>query len=467
MAANQDLALSTTELARARAIGAARVERWRQGLPDPFSPEALEYLKVSLGRGDIECGQAADGATPAGHGAIASIRFWLTAALALAMLAVGLLVWPGSRQRLQGRRGLALHAELSNRTRHVLESVAAGERPSFVLVLGVPRASLGPVKAAWTPFLGGTPMVRPASFDSLLQSLPRAWRALARTRELDRTCPARPRWREQLALLARIVLGEASAGWWGRHGCPSHITYGHTGNADTTRLELAQQAAGCTTVHAVHGISGGRNFIGRSDIALLRCGHDAAWHARLGGYGRCEFLPAQTPSWRRGEAGMLLLSSLAHPMYLGWQLHGIAEESELLDAAARAADAAGVAGPRWWMPHPALGTLPVAQQQAVRDQARRLGFAAPLPGVHFTQLAREVRWIVSSESTVVVELLADGQLPVVWRSPWSDPDSALARYAPRASDPTELEAHLRTPDDERAKAFDAAWQVVAPGGVTR
>lgn len=451
----------------ARLLGAARIERWRTSLSDPFSPEALEYSKAAIGLGDIACGQAPADARPPGHGAVAAAGFWLSAALAWAVLAGGLVLWRGPRHALEGRRGVALHAELSNRTRHVLESLPEEQRPDFVLVLGVPRGSLGPLRSLWRPYLCDTPTVRPCSVGALMRSLPQARSALRNARELDRTCPARPRWRERLALLARILLGEASARWWRRYGCKAHITYGHTGTADTTRLELAQQSAGCVTVHAVHGISHGRNFIGRSNVAILRCGHDAAWHARLGGYGRCESVPADKPAWRRGASGLLLLSSLAHPMYLGWRLHGTTEELALLEAAANAANAAGVAGVRWWLPHPALGLLPPAQQLAVREQASRLGFSAPPQGMHFTELARGVRWIVSSESTVVVELLADGQLPVVWHSPWSDPDSALANYAPRARDAAGLEARLRASDDERSMAFDAAWQAIAPGGAGR
>ena len=457
------------DLAQARALGAARVEDWRRGLADPFSPQALEYSKAAIGRGDIACGRsAADDAAP-GQGTVAAMRFWLAAAVAWVVLALSLCLSPRTGARPQGRRGLALHGELSNRTRHVLEAAAAGERPDFVLVLGMPRAGLGQVQAAWAGFLGAStpPLCRPVSLGSLLGSLPQAWSALVVARSVERSCPVRPGLREQVAILARVLLGEASARWWQRHGCPARITYGHTGTADTTRLELAQQAAGCVTVHAVHGISGGRNFIGRSDVAIFRCGHDADWHARLGGYGRCESVPAAQPAWRRGEAGLLLLSSLAHPMYLGWQLHGIAEESALLEAVARAADAAAVRGPRYWMPHPALASLPVAQQHALREQAGHLGFSAPPPGVHFTALANEVRRIVSSESTVAIELLAKGHLPVLWRSPWSVPECALARYAPCATDAASMATHLRAQDDELARDFTATWQAIRPGGEAR
>lgn len=457
---------SGADLAQARALGAARIEQWRRGLADPVSPQALEYSKAAIGRGDIECGLSPEGTSARGHGALAAVRFWLAALAAWVMLAVALCLSPRSGARPQGRRGIALHGELSNRTRHVLEAAAAGERPDFVLVLGMPRTGLGQVQTAWAPLLGPSapPLSRPVSLVSLLGSLPPALHALSYARTVERSCPVRPRWREQVAILARVLLGEASARWWSRHGCPARIQYGHTGTADTTRLELAQQAAGCVTVHAVHGISGGRNFIGRSDVAVFRCGHDADWHARLGGYGRCEYVPAAQPAWRRGESGLLLLSSLAHPMYLGWQLHGIAEESALLDVVAHAADAAQVQGPRYWMPHPALGALPVAQQRALRDQASRLGFSAPPTGVHFSALANEVRRIVSSESTVAIELLAQGQLPVLWRSPWSVPECALARYAPIATDAATLTTNLRAHDEELSEDFAATWQAIRPSG---
>lgn len=455
------------DLAQVARQGARRIEEWRRGLDEPFSPEALEYSKAAMGRGDIQCGLAPPDKALPGQGVLAASRFWLLASLALGFVAVKLCLSPANGTPLQGRRGLALHGELSNRTRHILESVTASECPDFVLLLGMPRTGLGEVQKVWAPFLGPSPppVHRPASLSSLLGSLLDSLRALARARTMERTCPVRPGWRQQIAILARMVLGEASARWWRRHGCVSRITYGHTGTADTTRLELAQQATGCVTVHAVHGISGGRNFIGRSDVAIFRCGHDADWHTRLGGYGRCEWLPSNKPTWRRGESGLLLLSSLAHPMYLGWQLHGIQEESALLEAVARAANAVGADGPRYWMPHPALRKLPGEQQKTLSSLAKRLGFCVPQNGTHFTALANEVRWLVSSESTVAVELLANGQLPIIWRSPWSAPECALALYAPRATDADMLEAHMRASNDELAESFESTWHSIRPGGM--
>jgi len=456
------------DLAAARRRGAERMEKWRCGLQDPFSPAALEYSKAAIGEGDIEAGQAADDSAP-GQGAWEACRFWLAAGLAWGMLALALCLSPFSGKRLQGRRGIALHGELSNRTRHVLETVHAEGPPDFAIVVGVPRTRLGQVKKAWSGVLGPVrfPVVRPVSLGSLLGSFPDACRALLAARTVEITCPVLPRFRERIGILTRIVLGEAGARWWRKFGCAARITYGHTGTADTISLEQAQQASGCVTVHAVHGISGGRNFIGRSDLAIFRCGHDADWHARLGGYGRCEWTPAPRPPWRRGESGLLLMSSLAHPMYLGWKRNGIDEELALLEAVAIAANEIEAQGQRHWMPHPAMDALPAEQKQRLRAQASRLGFTTPPAGTRFADLARAARWIVSTESTVAVELLSEGLLAVLWRSPWSPADCALARYTPAAVDAASLAPTLRASDGEFASMFDETWRTIRPAGVAR
>jgi hypothetical protein len=453
------------DLSAARRIGAERIEEWQRGLEDPFSPEILEYSKSAIGLGEIDCGLASQDRPPPAKGILAAVRFWLLAGLGWLLLAFSLPLSRGTGKRVDGRRGVALHCELSNRTRHVLEALRTGERVDYILVLGVPRAGLANVRASWTRFLGSPlpPIFRPASLDSLLASGFVAWKSLKRTREMERTCPVRPSVREQLAILTRILLGHASGSWWRRNGCASHITYGHSGTADTILLELAQQSLGCVTLHAVHGLSGGRNFLGRSDIAIFHCGHDAEWHKRLGGYRSCVWVASGKMPWRRGGSGLLLLSSLAHPMYLGWRLHGIAEEWALLEAVACAAASNGIEGPHHWMPHPALQALPVRQREDLYSHATQLGFSLPPSGTHFTAIARKARWIVSSESTVAVELLAEGLLPILWRSPWSPSGSALSRYEPCAENSQDLVQMLRTRDSERLAIYESTWNAVLPG----
>ena len=450
-------------LAAARRRGAARLERWRLSLADPLSPAALELAKAGLGEGEIACGLAEGAAPVRGLGWV--LRFWLLAGLAWASVLAALLRFPGRGGLPAGRRWVALHAEVSNRTRPLLEAMRVGEPADGLLVLGFPRHPLPKLRRAWAPWLGSgaLPLVRPVSLVAFLVSTRQAWRALAGASRLAASCPVTPRARDLMAMLARLVLGEASAQWWAKHGGGDLVTFGHTGTADTTLLELAQQAKGAGTVHVVHGVSAGRNFLGRSNVAILRCGHDADWHARLGGYGRCEWLPARPPAWKRGNGGLLLLSSFAHPMYLGYRLHGIAEESALLRAVAEAAGLAGIDAPMTWLPHPASSLLAASEREALRALAASLGFLDAPSGQGFRELAAQSRWVVSSESTVVIELMADGQLPVMWPSPWGEPEAALGSYPSRALSAAELARELLGDDASREAGLARAWDALRPG----
>lgn len=450
-------------LAAARQKGAARLERWRLSLADPLSPVALELAKAGMGAGEIACGRAGESLPVRGPGW--TVRFWMLAGLAWVSVLAALLRFPGHGGLPAGRRWVALHAEVSNRTRPLLDALRDGAPADGVLVLGFPRRPLSRLRRDWAPWLGAhaLPLARPVSLGTFLASTRRAWRELAGARRLAATCPVSPSARELMAILARLALGEASARWWAAHGHGEQVLYGHTGTADTTCLELAQQARAMITVHHVHGVSGGRNFLGRSNVAVLRCGHDADWHARLGGYGRCEWMPAEPPAWTRGDGGLLLLSSFAHPMYLGYCLQGLAEECALLRAVAEAARLAELKAPMTWLPHPAAALLPEAERESLWTLAEKLGFAMAPSGQGFRELAARSRWVVSSESTVVIELMADGQLPVMWPSPWSDPGAALARYPLRACSAAALAQALLSDDASLRAGHARAWEALRPG----
>ncbi len=450
-------------LAEARRRGAARLAQWHAALAEPYSPAALEFCKAGLGEGEIRCGS--EGAEVGRGGLGFALRYLALAIIAWFGVLLALCRFGGSGGRVGGTRLVALHGEVSNRTRHLLDALKAGEPADGVLVLGMPRRSLKALREDWAPWLGdrGLAMWRPVSLGALLGSMAGGWRAVAEAYPLARTCPASPSSRALAAILARIWLGEAHARWWsGQGGSVGQIDYGHTGTADTSRLELAQQAGGATTVHVVHGVSAGRNFIGLSTVAVWRCGHDADWHARLGGYGRNEWVPAERPSWRRGEHGLLLLTSLAHPMYLGYRLAGIAEELALLRAVAEAATKAGVEGPWTWLPHPAARLLPTAERRLLEDTARGLGFVSPPPGKGFVELALGARWVVSSESTVVVELVAEGITPLMWPSPWTEPGAALACHPLRLRSVEALHEALQQPPEALAHHHAQAWAAIRP-----
>src|SRR5690606_10008897 len=141
--------------------------------------------------------------------------------------------------------------------------------------------------------------------------------------------------------------------------------------ADTTLLELAQQATGQQTWHVVHGVSAGLNFTGRSSVAVFTCAHDARWHERLQGYGRCMHLPVPLPAPVAGASGLLLLTSYAHRMNMECRLSGTRAEEAVLQGVSGAAARLGEATLQW-RPHPALAALDRTDQEALRWVAGRL-----------------------------------------------------------------------------------------------
>jgi len=467
MNAQADDDAGVAALAEARRRGAARLAQWQDALPEPFSPAALEFGKASLGEGEIRCETDVNYTRKARLWV--GLRFCCLAVVAWFGVLLALCRFPSSGGRIPGTRVVAVHGEVSNRTRHLLEGLKAGEPTDAVLVLGLPRRSLAEIRKAWSPWLGasGLELRRPVSLGAFASSMPAGCRAVAEAYRLARSCPCSPRSRELAAILARLWLGEAHALWWSRHGgCVALAIYGHTGTADTSRLEQAQQANGATTVHLVHGISGGRNFLGLSDVAVWRCGHDADWHTRLGGYGSCSWVPAKKPRWRCGESGILLLTSLAHPMNIGYRLRGIEDELALLRSTVEAVRRIGVDGVLTWRPHPAIKKLPLRERESLRCAAESLEFRIDFES-NLAAMARRARWVISSESTVVVELLAEGVLPIMWPSTWSQRGSALSEYPAVATSAEELSKMLLEQNDQWAKLFDLAWTIVRPGQPSR
>ena len=356
---------------------------------------------------------------------------------------------------------LAVHGETSTRTRHVL-ALRRECADAPVLLLGRPRGSGRALAKAWA---GDAPLAwsRPFDLRAALASLPRA---LALLREGGRLAAAQP-WSPPFAALAamayRVVLGAASAHWWTRtRPRVGTVVFGHTGLADTTLLERAMQAQGTRTIHAVHGVSAGLNFAGVSSLALLRCAHDARWHARLGGYGACRAVAAPAPPRREPGPPVLFVGNLLHPMNLGYRAAGAAPEIEAMRATADALDALGDAAPRYWKPHPVHARLPAAEVAAATAAAAALGFAR-WPGAAALDSAGPLR-AVCTTSTVALDLLAAGHLPIVLATQALDPAAALAGWPLLATDPATLTAALRRLADPAAAAaaWAAAWDRIGP-----
>ena len=361
---------------------------------------------------------------------------------------------------------VAVHGEWANRTRHVLELVSSAPTAVQVIVLGRPRTALGSFRRMMQDRFPGQQfvMVRPFSLAAAIEALRLIPATLGRGRELSRS--RRTPFRELCAITYRVMLGITSAQWWRRQSVAGEgvVIYGHTGLADTSMLERAQQASGLATVHVVHGLRTGINFAGVSSVGVFRSGSDASFYAALPGYRRVLSFSMVRPAARRGDGGWLLLTNLAHPMNPGYRARGIADEIEALRATVAAGQLVDVRPDQIaWKPHPVVSQLPQRAYEELMSAARSLGVQPIPPGSKITDAGRYAA-VVSTHSTVIVDLMSEGILPVLLETRPADTESALSSYPVRAIDGAALAAQIRSlrNAEDYAAAFARAWDRIQP-----
>jgi hypothetical protein len=361
----------------------------------------------------------------------------------------------------------ALHGEVSNRTRHLLLALSAEAPETPLILLGRPRQSMSGLRQAFAGAgLGNPRLIRPYSLVDALKSLPAGLSRLSEGARILREASWRPDRRALAAICFRMLMGETAARWARRQpGAKGRrVIFGHTGIADTDRLERALQSGGARTLHWVHGVSLGLNFVAGSDIGLFQCGADARWHQNLGGYGQTLSLPAKQPEPAPAGDGWLLLSNLAHPMNPDFRRNGTAAEEALLEAVSRAARLRGQTR-LVWKPHPVLRTLPQDTQDRLNARARALGFAVwPHPDGELAHAAN-FALVVASPSTVALDMLRLGVVAVIHGAAAIDPMSALARlpFHTATAEDLAIAAGALCAPAARAEAFAAAWSAVEPG----
>lgn len=386
-----------------------------------ISPDVAHEIGVP-GIGDVQhaVGAAlrARGMRVAGRGPSRVWRRLRVASSACVGVVVGMVMMvrhgrPGPRLAAGQRLVFALHGESSTRTRHLLALVGQPGGPTAILVLGRPRIALAELRRRWEREFGPMPvLIRPFSWSSALRSLPEALGELARGVAAAPAFPWLPSRRARFAQAWRILLGTASARWWRDQAARvDTVAFGHTGTADTHLLERAIQRSGARTVHVVHGLSGGLNFVGYSDVALWRCGADAAWHRSLGTYGVCTHAPASIPDQVGPGADIVALTNLAHPMNPLYRFWGVGPECEVLAEMARIATAAADAVQ--WRPHPVFGELPLDGQRAVNRAAAEAGFRRLGPEVPPASAIRGAGRVLCTPSTVIVDVLKAGRCPEI------------------------------------------------------
>lgn len=367
------------------------------------------------------------------------------------------------------KRLFALHGEYTTRTRHLLHEVSSAS-PAAIIILGRSHGTPQAVRALWATRMSHAwpldlvvrmPMSPSACIGAMLD-LPRL---LGGGIALSARATVRLGWRKEAAIAFRVILGATAARWWHQQGLAGEVLFGHTGTADTMLLEEAIQNGGGESIHIVHGQATGPNFVGFSNRALFRSRHDTQAYQRLACYGHCLVQTALVPVPVRGQSGTLLLTNLAHPMNAGYNQHGLRDELAMIDTTAAAARMLGpVAQPVLWKPHPSLAQLPQETQQALRAAAQERDITMLPPETDIIKLAVQNRWVVSSPSTVALDLLQEGSLTLVLDPQGMVLDTALL-HLPRAdTTPDAVRAELTALDPGAAygEKLAAAYAAIGP-----
>ena len=401
------------------------------------------------------------------------LHFLAASVMAIAMLLMYLVRFTRRSQPRLGPAGpaplIAVHGEWSNRTRHLLAQLGPDLAAPAILVVGRPQTSLNTLQKLWSAQLNSDSLpalVVPASAAATWRALPQLLTSLGQGLAQTAATPYRPTLRDHAALVFRVLLGGVMGQWWRDHGpADATVLFGHTGTGDTAQLEKAMQDKNGQTAHVVHGLCTGPNFVGFSNRAHFHCTLDARRYGALQQYGHCSAPRAPMPPIQRGHNGLLLLTNYAHPMNPGYQARGLTDELQLLRSVAQlAVDIGAPAQPLQWKPHPAIRQLPSDQQAALRSEAQALGYVEITDHTQSLPAARGALWVFTTPSTMAVNLLSAGCLPIVVDAQASASDDAVGQMPSCFRTIDEVGASLPNWQTQAAYAamFQTVWERFGP-----
>lgn len=368
------------------------------------------------------------------------------------------------------KRVVAIHGELSTRTRHVLTAVSCANPPvEGIILLGRLRNHAKQIVCLWANagYRNLPPIIVPynsrAFFSALADFFP-LWKAGF---QASGTAPFPLSLMSSVATCFRVLQGAVMARWWSQQsvarGC--EVIFGIDGMADTTLFERAIRREGGSSAHAVHGQLIGPNLFGFADVTYFRSNYDAKMMMDNGGYGQLTYQPADSVAPKRGETGVLLLTNLAHPMNSDFRTYGPIYELEVLTAVAKAANQLGdVAHPLYWKPHPVIESLPVEQASRIRTSALALGWQELPSGTLITEVASTVRWVISTPSTVVVDLLQAGTLSLVVDPRGTLLDTAISVLPVTKCNAEDIANCLNELENSEQfkRCFNETWRTISP-----
>jgi len=133
-----------------------------------------------------------------------------------------------------------------------------------------------------------------------------------------------PNTKQVARMLYRLLLGLNYKFWMSEQTFTADMCiFGHTGVADSGRLDHAFREKGISTKHWLHGASHGQNFFGYSSVAICQSKHDKELTDRLGGYERATFVPQSMPIQAEGNGKWLLMTNWLHPQNRYFKRFGV------------------------------------------------------------------------------------------------------------------------------------------------
>lgn len=370
---------------------------------------------------------------------------------------------------------LAVHGEWSNRTKHVWHALVKSQAIPPVIILGRPRKAFSALRSeifnrteiaekdltlVW-PFDGLSGLLALRSFFSVVLG---GFRAINKLYEISGWEPV---FRDLVSMSYRVFMGQTSRIWWNRqHVSVGRVIYGHTGNADTTLLERAQQESGARTIHLFHGVSSGHNFFGYSDVAICQNEHDTRLTRSLGGYKEVTCIKSPRPEVMSSGDGFLLLSNLLHPSNQYFQVHGPQGEFRLWRDVSAAVDRIGLSRCAvTWKPHPQFYSLADSVQCEVLDRLGEVGFSLWDKKKSYDNVV-SYDVVLSTVSTTIIDLLRFGRAPMVYAWPPFDQALFASRTPPEllVSNIEEIEKayHLLKNQQDHTRLFFQFWSELEP-----
>lgn len=359
----------------------------------------------------------------------------------------------------------AFHSDKSNRSMHLRNIVYNSDPHAFkIIVLGrFSRHSLESLKSDFDQFS----ILIPFDLGSVFVAIPDIVVLYKKGFVYCLNAFAFCSIRNISAVIFRVSLGAVSSRWWLKsqiNDC-SRVVFGISGTADTSLQESAIQSLGAKTIHAMHGQSVGSNFLAYSDLAICRSKYDMNYYKKLNCYKYVSYIKKDKPKVIRGQSGVIIFSNLAHPLNADYIRNGLNAELSFISSILRLCINLNCQSERIvWKPHPTFTQLCLNDQNAIINFASNNSIQLLFEG-DAIEYASKFKWVFSTPSTIVIDLLLSGILSFVLDPLRTSLETSMSPFVVVNSS----EAHLYelvqrcSYFDKYSQRFDDIWDLVGPG----